>query len=228
MGEGAREFAGMEEMGGVVRALGMRGLQVSEGFVEEMAAGRESAFDGGKKRAVEIVEAEDEIEAENRRLRVGRGAPGKPGFMKAKRRQAAALHTGREVGFDEHEAAPLCRSGTRDDSLGGDATGGGERGGAVESRGGEIHGDDGPAAFGEINRVLAGAAGEIDGAGMRGGAREQRETFDEERSGSGRRMRGGFAVAGVPGLEVVGHTERVNGERSFSQRRGGAKNAEKK
>ena len=84
---------------------------------------------------------------------------------------------------------------------------GGEGGGAIESGGGEIHGEDVPAMLGEENGVVAGATCEIERAGVRAGRRDQRETFDEERGGRRGRLCGGFEVAGVPGVDVVGHEE---------------------
>ena len=62
MREGGEEFAGAEEMGGIVRAVGAGVLEFGERFVEQMAAGSERAFDGRQERAVEIVEAQDQVE----------------------------------------------------------------------------------------------------------------------------------------------------------------------
>jgi len=47
-GECGAEFAGMEEMIGIVRAFVAGELEIGESFVEEMAAGTERAFDLGK------------------------------------------------------------------------------------------------------------------------------------------------------------------------------------
>ena len=80
MRESGEEFAGMEEMFGAARTLGVGELQLGERFVEEMAAGSESALYRGEERAMEIVEAEDEVEG---------------GFGKA---------GGFQVGFHQHNA----------------------------------------------------------------------------------------------------------------------------
>lgn len=65
----------------------------------------------------------------------------------------------------------------------------------------EVNCYDGPVAFGEIDGILAGAAGEVEGARGGMGAREERKTFDEKGGGIGGRLAGGFAVAEVPTVE---------------------------
>ena len=114
---------------------------------------------------------------------------------------------GFQIGFDQQYAGEAVRCVVESTAAGGELARGGEGCGAVQGRGGKIYGEGRPTALGDEDRVLAGAAGEIESAGMRGRAGEQREGFDEERSGR-RRTGGGFAVAGVPGLEVVGHVWR--------------------
>jgi len=82
---------------------------------------------------------------------------------------------------------------------------GGQRGGAVEGGRSEVHGDDGPAARGEPDGVLASTAGQVESAGTRMRRGEQRKGFDEKGGGSGRGLGGGFPVTEVPMLEGGGH-----------------------
>jgi len=62
MGEGGAEFVAGEEMIGAVGAVREGALILCEGFVEKKAAGGQGALDGGEGGAVEIVEAENQIE----------------------------------------------------------------------------------------------------------------------------------------------------------------------
>ena len=196
MGEGGAEFVAGEEMIGAARAVGKGALIFGEGFVEQKAAGGQGALDGGKGGAVEIVEAENEIEG-------GFGQGG--GF---------------QIRLDENEAGERmaasrpCRDKfrrlyERGAALDGDLARGGQSGGAVERGGREIHGHDGPTSLGEPYGVLPRAAGEIERAGTGMRSREQGERFDEECRWFGRWVRGGFAVTGFPMLE-----RRIHGRRT--------------
>ena len=84
-GEGGAQLAGGEQMLRAARALGEGALMLGESFVDEKAAGSEGAFDAGEGMAVEILEAEDQIEGGVRQR--GRG----------------------EVGFDQAEAGEALR-----------------------------------------------------------------------------------------------------------------------
>jgi len=94
---------------------------------------------------------------------------------------------------------------------------------ALEGRRSEVDGNNGPAALGEPGGVLARAAGEIQGAGMRMRARQERETFEQKSGGSRGRLRGGFAVTRLPAGERAitrrraGHEDRLNAEGRLSQ-----------
>ena len=180
-------------MGGVARAFGVRKLEFGERFVEEMAAGTEGEFKLGKEIAIEIVEAENQVEA-------GLGRNGEASFPEEKRRRATALLRG-EVGFDEDEAGEAGGNRGERRAVNREMPRGGEGGGAVEGRGRVIDGDDGPVVLGEIDSVLAGAAGEVEGARMGMWAREQGEAFEEKGGGFRGRLGGGFAVAKVPTVE---------------------------
>jgi hypothetical protein len=209
-GERVAEFAGMEEMVGAVRAFTEGALFIGERFVEQETAGSQCALDAGEGLAVEILEAQDEREARFRERR------------------------GLEVGLGQRDALEMGGNGVEGETLDGKATRGGQGCGAVESCRSEIHGDNGPAAFGEPDGVLARTAGDIESAGMRMRARQERETFEQKIGGSGRRLGGGFAVARLPAGEGVisggrgRHKNRVNAEGSVSQRREGAKTAKER
>ena len=111
---------------GASRAFGEFSLGRGEGFVEQVAAGRECAFDVMEEGAVEVLEAKDEVE--------GGGGQGE-GF---------------EVGFDEKEAFEIARDGKRaaySRPYAAHAARGGVGGGTREGCRSVVYGDDGPAAF---------------------------------------------------------------------------------
>ena len=173
----------MEEVSWIAGTLGMAELKLGEGFVEEMTAGTECGCDLRKKGTIEILEAKDEIE----------GIWWQDG--------------GFQIRLDQDDAGNVRGNGGERNTEDGKIVRSGESGGAFEGRGREIDGDDRPAMFGEEDGVLGGAASEVEGA--RGGmwTREKRKTFEEKGRGSGNvGLR--LAVAGVPGLEVVGHVWR--------------------
>lgn len=195
MGKGGAEFIAGEEMIGTARAVEKGALIIrcegrwahtwvrpcGESFVEQKAARGQSALDGGEGGAVEIVEAENQVE----------GCFGQGGGFQIRFDEDDAGERMAVQGYLYKRGAALDRNVVR----------GGQRGGAVERGRSEIHGHDGPAALGEPNGVLPRAAGEIERAGTGMGSRKQGESFDEECRWFRRRVGGGFAMTGLPALE---------------------------
>jgi len=101
-GKGGAEFAGVKEMVEVARAFGAGELELGKGLVEEVAAGTESPFDSWEEAAIEIVEAQNQIE----------GSGGK--------------REGFQVGFDEQEAGEVGGDGVGSGAVGVNAVSGGK------------------------------------------------------------------------------------------------------